>query len=141
MLTPVNCAHPVGVGVRQSARLVVGLSERCLELSRRPTSSVCRLRDGRQRRPDHGQRQNGRSCSDMLTHTCPVGLPMRLGCAALAPVCMYNPAPQHIWRYFHSPGRKNSVLRSTETTLPLWKTPQEFFLGSLDFINFPWYLR
>ena len=52
--------------------------------------------------PTTAQWQNGKSCSDMRRHTGPLGLQMRSGCVASAPVCMYNPHPKHVWRYFHS---------------------------------------
>ena len=58
--------------------------------------------------PTTAQWQNGKSCSDMWRHTGPLGLQMRSGCAALAPVCMYNPHPKHVWRYFHSQQAKKT---------------------------------
>ncbi len=82
--------------------------------------------------PTTAQWQNGKSCSDMWRHTGPVGLQVRSGCAALAPVCMYNPHPKHVWRYFHSrQAVKHAVSDQQRPPCSPGKLPKSFSSGSL----------
>ena len=82
--------------------------------------------------PTTARWQNGKSCSDMWRHTGPVGLQMRSGSAPSAPVCMYNPHPKHVWRYFHSRNAvKHAVCDRQRLPCRLGKLTKSFSSGSL----------